>query len=84
MRMASAIFSRGNWTFTVHGNRVYDRVSGPTHRLDVSIHGSGDAAARSLPHGLVGQSFASPASRSGHYSAPPVARVSSIASCGKV
>lgn len=43
----------------MQGNRVYDRISGPKHRLDVSFSGRGDAAARSLPHGIIGQSFSS-------------------------
>lgn len=54
MDMASATFSLRNWTVTVRGNHVYGRISGPSHRLDVGIHGSGDAAARCLPHGIVG------------------------------
>jgi len=44
----------------VRGNHVHDRVTGPEHRLDISISAKsgGEAAAASLPHGLVGQSFA--------------------------
>ncbi|EOD34872.1 hypothetical protein EMIHUDRAFT_228164 [Emiliania huxleyi CCMP1516] len=33
--------------------------------LDVGVNGKGDAAARSQPHGIVGQSFASSAVRNG-------------------
>ena len=41
------------------GNWVYGSMSGPTHRLDVTFKGKGDAASRYLPHGIVGQSFSS-------------------------
>ena len=47
------------------GNWVYGSMSGPTHRLDVTFKGKGDAASRYLPHGMVGQSFASLAVRHG-------------------
>ena len=43
------------WTFTVGANTVGWRVSGPKHQLDVNIHAAGGAAARSLPHGALGQ-----------------------------
>ena len=39
----------------VRGNYVYDRVSGPTHRLDITFKDGAGAAARALPHGLIGQ-----------------------------
>ena len=63
--MASARFSAGNWTITVRGNHVYGWLSGPRHRLDVSFSAKGDGAARSVPHGIVGQSFSSLAPRYG-------------------
>ena len=63
--MSSAYFSLRNWTVIVRGNHVYDWISGPKHRLDVSFSARGDAAARDLPHGLIGQSFASTAPRFG-------------------
>ena len=63
--MASARFSAGNWTITVRGNHVYGWLSGPRHRLDVSFSAKGDGAARSVPHGIVGQSFSSMEPRGG-------------------
>ena len=69
--MASASFSLGNWSVSVRGNHVYDRVAGPEHRLDVTIHAAGDVAARHLPHGLVGQSFSSATPRAGAIDAYP-------------
>ena len=67
VKMSSVDFVlRGrNWSTTVRGNRVYDRISGLNHRLDVSFNALGDAAARDLPHGIIGQSFSSPAPRFG-------------------
>lgn len=63
--LSSATFSLGNWTIIARGNAVYDRLSGPTHRLDVDFKSHGDAAARSLPHGIVGQSFSWSSARNG-------------------
>ena len=65
MAHSSATFTLGNWTVLVHGNHVYDWVSGPKHRLDVSFSARGAAAARSKPHGIIGQSFSSTAPRWG-------------------
>ena len=65
MAHSSATFTLGNWTVLVHGNHVYDWVSGPRHRVDVSFSARGDAAARSKPHGIIGQSFSSTAPRWG-------------------
>ena len=45
MAHSSATFTLGNWTVLVHGNHVYDWVSGPKHRLDVSFSARGAAAA---------------------------------------
>jgi len=53
------------WTIRVTGNHVYNRLSGPRHRLDISISAADGAAARSLPHGIVGQSFSSDSPRHG-------------------
>ena len=61
----SARFIARNWTIAVRGNHVWDRLSGPAHRLDLSFSARGDAPARSLPHGIIGQSFASDRSRHG-------------------
>ena len=55
------------------GNSVYGRVSGLKHRIDVSVSARGDAAACSLPHGLVGQSFSSTAPRHGKKDLYPIA-----------
>ena len=44
---------------------MYDHISGPKHRLDVAIAAGDSAAERSLPHGLVGQSFSTPGQRNG-------------------
>ena len=59
MAYSSATFCLRGWTVTVRGNHVYDRVTGPRHRVDIDFSeaGGGQAAARDLPHGLVGQSF---------------------------
>ena len=65
MSYSTAVITFGNWTVSVGGNKVYDWVSGPRHRLDVSFNAKGDAAARDLPHGLIGQSFSSTAPRYG-------------------
>jgi len=64
--MASAYFSLPRWSLHVRGNHVYGHISGPLHRLDISFHAKDNAASRSLPHGLVGQSFSSTASRWGN------------------
>ena len=34
---ASAAFAVRNWTITVRGNHVYDRIAGPKHRIDLSF-----------------------------------------------
>ena len=44
---------------------MYDHISGPKHRIDVAIAAGDSAAGRSLPHGLVGQSFSTPGQRNG-------------------
>ena len=62
---SSVVFRVDGWTFTVLGNWVYGSISGPTHRLDVTFKGKGDAASRYLPHGIVGQSFTSDMARHG-------------------
>ena len=70
VRMSSATFEVGNWTFTALGNHVYNRLYGPHHRLDLELNAKGDAAARYSPHGIIGQSFAHREPRNGsvdHY-----------------
>ena len=64
MRYFSATFAKGGWTIHVRGNHVYDRVAGPMHRLDISFSAA-RGEARSLPHGIIGQSFSSSAPRQG-------------------
>lgn len=49
----------------MRGNHNYDRMSGPTHRLDVTFKEAAGAAARTLPHGIIGQSFSFAAPRQG-------------------
>ena len=64
MRYSSATFKfREAWTVVVRGNHVYDRVTGPTHRLDLTFKEAAGAAARTLPHGIIGQTFSSSAPR---------------------
>ena len=65
MDVASATFAIGNWTVTVRGNHVYGWLSGPRHRVDVGFSAKGDGPVRSVPHGIVGQSFSSLAPRHG-------------------
>ena len=55
----------GRRRLVVRGNYVFDRKSGPTHRLDLTFKEIGNAAARSLPHGIIGQSFTTNAPRRG-------------------
>ena len=60
MSFSTATWTTRDWIIKVRGNHVHDRVTGPEHRLDISMSAKGgrEAAAESLPHGLVGQSFA--------------------------
>ena len=62
---SSVTFKIDGWVFKVLGNWVFGSISGPTHRLDLTIKGNGDAASRYLPHGMVGQSFSSNMARHG-------------------
>ena len=59
-RHSSATFEIRGWSIRVEGRPVYNRVSGPHHRLDVAFSGHDGAPARSLPHGLLGQAFSTP------------------------
>ena len=65
MGYSSANFALRGWNITVRGNHVYGWAAGPKHRLDVSFSASKLAAARDLPHGIIGQSFASEEPRHG-------------------
>ena len=71
VKYSSATISLRGWQIAIRGNHVYGRVSGPTHRLDVSFAASSGAASRDAPHGLVGQSFLSEKRRSGKLDAYP-------------
>jgi len=62
---SSATFAYRGWAVVVRGNRVYGRLSGPAHRLDLSFKAKGDAPARSLPHGIIGQSYLTAVPRNG-------------------
>ena len=44
-KYASATFTTSEWQSTVRGNHVYDRLSGPMHRLDVSLRANKRVAA---------------------------------------
>ena len=65
IKFSSARFMLPGWTFKVAANRVWGHISGPVHRLDVSLHAHGDEAALHQTHGLVGQSFAWRSARDG-------------------
>ena len=73
VRYSSAVFQVRAWAATVRGGYVYDRISGPRHRLDVSISAPGNAPERTFPHGLLGQSFASSVPRNGKQDSYPAA-----------
>ena len=64
MDHSSATFKLGNWTVKVHGMRsvprAEDYIAGPDHRLDIGFTARGDAPARDMPHGIIGQSYATP------------------------
>ena len=75
MAYSSAQFELGNWTVVLRGMPSCDSprddtfehpwignclISGPKHRIDVSFSARGDAPARDRPHGILGQSFATP------------------------
>lgn len=62
---SGATFSIRNWVITVRGNYVYGHVTGPHHRIDLTLGARGDAPALSLPHGMLGQSFATTIRREG-------------------
>ena len=56
--ISSVRFALPEWALTFRGAPVYDRVSGPYHRLDLEIMQTVDDDAFAVPpHGLVGQSF---------------------------
>ena len=73
VRYSSAVFQVRGWAITVRGGYVWDRISGPRHRLDMSINARGNAPERALPHGLIGQSFSSSGPRNGKRDLYPAA-----------
>ena len=64
MAYSTATFALGNWTMTVTGMRSVpnadDLVAGPKHRIDIGFTARGDAPSRDRPHGIIGQSYATP------------------------
>ena len=62
MDYSSATFELGNWTVAVHGMRSCRGclLAGPEHRLDISFSARGDAPSHDRPHGIIGQSYATP------------------------
>ena len=64
MGYSSATFAFRNWTVKVHGMRsvprAEDHIAGPKHRLDIGFSARGDAPSRDRPHGIIGQSYATP------------------------
>ena len=62
MGYSSATFAFKNWTMTVHGMQSCKGclIAGPAHRLDIGFTARGDAPSRDMPHGIIGQSYATP------------------------
>jgi len=74
IKYSSATFSVRGWSITVRGNSVHSSTAGARHRLDLSLSAdSRGVAARSLPHGILGQSFSSPVRREGKVDIYPTA-----------
>ena len=65
VRFSSATFSVRGWVLRVRGNYVFGHISGPTHRLDLTLSARGGAVEAAPPHGIVGQSFADDSPRTG-------------------
>ena len=80
---STATWTIHEWIISVHGTRSHPGlISGPAHRIDISLRAKGPVAA-SLPHGLVGQSFATPGlpriGQKDHYPASGRFRTSAMA-----
>ncbi len=58
VRLSSASINVGDFALTFRGNHVYDRVSGVTRRIDVSIRALNASVAATNTHGILGQTFA--------------------------
>ena len=58
IKQESAVVETHEWSFLVRSRPVYDRLSGPKHRIDVTVQQQvGDREFAVRPHGIVGQSF---------------------------
>ncbi len=58
VELSSVKVDAPEWAFTFRGMPVYDRVSGPPHRMDIAISAKvADTEFAVPPHGIVGQSF---------------------------
>lgn len=56
--VATLLVETPEWEFKVRGSRVFDRIAGPHHRLDLSFTPLLDDSMLSVaPHGIIGQSF---------------------------
>ena len=80
---STATWTIHEWIIRVHGTRSHPGlVSGPAHRIDISLRAKGPVAS-SLPHGLIGQSFATPGlpriGQKDHYPASGRFRTSAMA-----
>ena len=62
MDYSSATLGVGNWTIAVHGMPSCKDclIAGPRHRLDISFTATGETSVIGPPHGIIGQSFATP------------------------
>ena len=64
--LPTALAWRVNFRVAVStGNYVYDSISGPKHRIDISFSAAGGGSARFMSHGIVGQSLNDAAPRYG-------------------
>merc|ERR1712087_820635 len=55
---ASCVATLPGWRFTIRANPVYDHITGPMHRLDLSMLPLEKEESMAVkPHGVVGQSF---------------------------
>ena len=56
--LATAVIETNEWSFSIRNRPVYNRISGPKRRLDISMSQKvNDGEFAVSPHGLVGQSF---------------------------
>ena len=58
IKMSTVIVETREWRFIISNKPVYNRLSGPLHRLDLGIEQKvSDAEFAVSPHGIIGQSF---------------------------